>query len=115
MSGYFSIHCVAKAARRERARSLPHAPRRPLRRAELLGRDDQQLSRRRNPSPVHPLLDCNVGLSAALTRTEQYRVKAKECAERAEHAGDPETKRQLKDLARQWLDLAKYADKDGGS
>jgi hypothetical protein len=42
-------------------------------------------------------------------------VKAKECAERAEHARDPETKRQLEDLARQWLDLAKYADKDGGS
>jgi hypothetical protein len=56
----------------------------------------------------------NVGLSAVLTRSEQYRVKARECAEYAEHARDPETKRAYEDMARQWLDLAKWAEKEGG-
>jgi hypothetical protein len=49
------------------------------------------------------------------TRAEQYRTQAKECAERAKLAADPETKRQFEGMARQWLDLAKWAEKEGGS
>jgi hypothetical protein len=47
------------------------------------------------------------------TRAEQYRIQAKECAEGAKHAPDPETKRRYEDMARQWLDLAKYAEQAG--
>jgi hypothetical protein len=48
------------------------------------------------------------------TRAEQYRIQAKECAERAKLAPDPETKRTYEDMERQWLGLAKQAEKDGG-
>ena len=36
------------------------------------------------------------------------------CAERAKLAPDPEIKRTYEDMAHQWLDLAKQAEKDGG-
>jgi hypothetical protein len=51
---------------------------------------------------------------SADTRAEQYRVKAKKCAERAKAARDPEAKRTCEDLARQWLNLAKQAEQGGG-
>jgi hypothetical protein len=44
-----------------------------------------------------------------LTRAEQYRLQAKECAERAKLARDPESKRQYEELVRQWSELAKRA------
>jgi hypothetical protein len=48
------------------------------------------------------------------TRAEQYRLTAKECAERAKLAPDPETKRVSEDMARQWLELVKRAEEGGG-
>jgi hypothetical protein len=45
--------------------------------------------------------------------TEEYRLRAKECAERAKLARDPETRRQYEVMAAQWLDLAKYAEGRG--
>ena len=47
------------------------------------------------------------------TRAEEYRTQARECAERAKLSRDPETKRQYEDMARQWLELAKRAEKLG--
>ena len=47
------------------------------------------------------------------TRSEEYRIHAKECAERARLSPDPEMKRQYLEAERQWLDLAKRAEKDG--
>jgi hypothetical protein len=44
------------------------------------------------------------------TQSEEYRLRAKECAERARRSPDPETKRQFEETARQWLDLAKRAE-----
>jgi hypothetical protein len=55
------------------------------------------------------------GLLVVPTRAEQYRLTAKECAERAKLARDPETKRVYEDMARQWLELAKRAEEGGGS
>jgi hypothetical protein len=48
------------------------------------------------------------------TRAEQYRIQAKECAERAKLARDPEMKRQYEDMAKQWLDLTKRVEEGGG-
>ncbi len=48
------------------------------------------------------------------SRPEQYRLKAKECAERAKATNDFETRREFEEMACQWLDLAKYAEKNGG-
>jgi hypothetical protein len=50
----------------------------------------------------------------ATTVAEEYRLRAKDCAERAKLARDPETKRTYEDMERQWLDLAKRADEGGG-
>jgi hypothetical protein len=47
---------------------------------------------------------------AMTTRTEEYRINAKECAERARLSPDPETKRQYEEAEKQWLDLAKRAE-----
>jgi hypothetical protein len=41
-------------------------------------------------------------------------LTAKQCAERAKLAPDPETKRVYEDMARQWLELAKRAEGRGG-
>jgi hypothetical protein len=49
-----------------------------------------------------------------LTRAEQYRAQAKECAERAKLAPDPETKLTYERMKVQWLLLAKQAENDGG-
>jgi hypothetical protein len=48
------------------------------------------------------------------TRAEQYRAKSQECANHAERARDPETRRQYELMARQWLDLAEQTDKARG-
>jgi hypothetical protein len=48
------------------------------------------------------------------TRAEQYRIQAKECAERAKLATDPETKRSYEMMEREWLNLAKRAEEGGG-
>jgi hypothetical protein len=45
------------------------------------------------------------------TRSEQYRINAKECAERARLSPDPEMKRQYEEAEQQWLDLAKRAER----
>ena len=45
-----------------------------------------------------------------LSRAEDYKAKAEECARRADAARDPETKHLFEDMARQWLDLAKWAE-----
>jgi hypothetical protein len=42
--------------------------------------------------------------------TEEYRINAKECAERAGLSPGPETKRQYEEAGKQWLDLAKRAE-----
>ena len=44
------------------------------------------------------------------TRSDEYRIHAKECAERARLSPEPETKRQYEKAERQWLDLAKQAE-----
>jgi hypothetical protein len=44
------------------------------------------------------------------TRAEQYRLTAKECAERAKVAPDPETRRVYEEMEREWLELAKRTD-----
>jgi hypothetical protein len=44
------------------------------------------------------------------TRSEQYRIQAKECAVRARLSPDPEMKRQYELAEKQWLDLAKRAE-----
>jgi hypothetical protein len=55
----------------------------------------------------------NAGLGVVPTLAEQYRVKAQECAERAKLVRDPEKRRLFEDLAREWSELAKQADKLG--
>ena len=56
----------------------------------------------------------SAGLLMATTLAEEYRLRAKDCAERAKLAPNPETKRQYEEMARQWLNLAKRAE-EGGS
>ena len=58
------------------------------------------------------LSSCPVSLDRAYPSRE-YRTQARECAERAKLSRDPETKRQYEDMARQWLELAKRAEKLG--
>jgi hypothetical protein len=48
------------------------------------------------------------------TRSEEYRIRAKECAERARLSPDPKTKRQYEAAEQQWLALAKEGEKKGG-
>jgi hypothetical protein len=55
------------------------------------------------------------GVLSMPTRAEEYRYRAKECAERAKLAPDSESKQLYEDLAREWLDLAKYAEEGGGT
>jgi hypothetical protein len=55
----------------------------------------------------------NAGLGVVSTLAEQYRVKAQECAECAKVVRNPEKKRLYEDLAREWSELAKQADKLG--
>jgi hypothetical protein len=43
-------------------------------------------------------------------RGDEYRANAARCAERADEARDPEVKRQLQDLIRQWIEIAHQAD-----
>jgi len=45
------------------------------------------------------------------TTAEEYRAKAAECDQRAESSRDPDIKDALKDLARQWRELAAHADR----
>ena len=42
--------------------------------------------------------------------SEEYRIHAKECAERARLSPDPEMKRQYEKAEQQWLALAKQAE-----
>ena len=66
------------------------------------------------PGQTGPVADWQKpGFFAVTTRAEEYRTQARECAERAKLAPDPETKRQYEDMARQWLELAKRAEKWG--
>jgi hypothetical protein len=44
------------------------------------------------------------------TSAEEYRINAKECAERARLSPDPETKHQYEQAEQQWLALAKQAE-----
>jgi hypothetical protein len=44
------------------------------------------------------------------TQAEEYRLTAKQCAERAKAAPDPETKRVYEGMEREWLELAKRTD-----
>ena len=63
---------------------------------------------RQDPKPVG-----NPGLGVVLTLAEQYRLKAQECAECARVVRNAEKKRLYEDLAREWSELAKQADKLG--
>lgn len=47
------------------------------------------------------------------TRSEEYRIHAKEYAERARLSPDREIKRQYVEAEKQWLALAKRSEKDG--
>ena len=49
-----------------------------------------------------------------VTKVEEYRLKAKECEERADRAGDTFVKQQLIELAKHWRALADYQEKHGG-
>ena len=51
-----------------------------------------------------------LGVFCVPTRPEHYRLKLRECGERAKLASDPETKRQYEDIARQCVDLAKWPE-----
>jgi hypothetical protein len=44
------------------------------------------------------------------TRSEEYRIHAKECAERARLSPDPEMKRQYELAEKEWLALANRAE-----
>jgi hypothetical protein len=46
-----------------------------------------------------------------VTKTEQYRANADMCDKEAAKAQDPEVKRQFSELASQWRDLAKHAER----
>jgi hypothetical protein len=46
-------------------------------------------------------------------RSDQYRARAVECKLKAEEAREPEVRRQLIDLARQWRLLAEQAERHG--
>ena len=48
-----------------------------------------------------------------LARADEYRAKARTVAAMAAAANDPEMKRQLEDVARQWDQLAKQAEQMG--
>ena len=67
----------------------------------------------RNRDKRAPLLIGRSRVFVVTTPAEEYRTQARECAERAKLARDPETKRQYEDMARQWLELAKRAEKLG--
>jgi len=45
------------------------------------------------------------------SRSEEFRAHAAECRELANRIRDPEVKRQYEELARQWLELAEYAER----
>jgi hypothetical protein len=44
-------------------------------------------------------------------KTEEYRVKAAECDHRAASTRDVEVQKQYQELARQWRELVKQADR----
>jgi hypothetical protein len=44
-------------------------------------------------------------------RTDDYRARAARSEERANQARDPGVKRQFEELAQQWLEMAKQADR----
>ena len=46
-----------------------------------------------------------------VTKSEEYRLKARECEERADRTRDPFIKQQLIDLAKHWRTLADYPEK----
>jgi hypothetical protein len=52
-------------------------------------------------------------LTRWLVKADEYRAKARTAAAMAAAANDPEMKRQLEDLARQWDQLAKRAERVG--
>jgi hypothetical protein len=71
------------------------------------------LSREGTQARARPFLGGKCGVKLVPTRPERYRAKAEECAKLAKGAFDPETKHLYLDLARQWLDLAKWAEEGG--
>jgi hypothetical protein len=50
-------------------------------------------------------------VAAVVTKAEEYRLKAKECEERADRTRDVFVKQQLLELAKQWRTLAEYQEK----
>jgi hypothetical protein len=46
-----------------------------------------------------------------VTKAEEYRLKAKECEERADRTRDVFVKQQLLELAKHWRTLAEYQEK----
>jgi hypothetical protein len=47
----------------------------------------------------------------AVTKTEEFQGKAEECEARASEARNPQVKQSYQDLARQWRELATYAQR----
>ena len=56
----------------------------------------------------HCLLTAGVG--NVLTKSEEYRAKADECEWLAAQTSDPDIKRQLLDIARQWRAMANNSE-----
>ena len=53
----------------------------------------------------------HIGLGVMASKAEEYRVKAAECDHRAASIRNVEIQKQYQDLIRQWLELAKRADR----
>ena len=52
-------------------------------------------------------------LRSAMTRAEEYRLRAKEAEEQANKVRDPSAKQGFLDIARQWREMAEQADRHG--
>jgi hypothetical protein len=49
----------------------------------------------------------------ATSKGDEYRAKARECEERAEHTRDPFLKQQMIEIAQKWHTMAAYEEKYG--
>ena len=46
------------------------------------------------------------------SKSEEYRARAKECLEEAKATSDPQIKKKLQEIAKQWLVLADRAERE---
>lgn len=58
-----------------------------------------------------PLIVNQSGRANVTSKAEEYRTKARECADKAKTADDPDVRKMLKELERQWLHMAEQAER----